>query len=273
MYITLWSHDRHFNIKIMQYLESTIYNAIGICCPKLFILQLDLQVFTYSRSAGTSHLQRHLKTCVASSSSRTREPTQSFIDISGRQQATPVRRKVVLTSSETASVKEAELELCSLGYQSFHSLESEGLRKFAQTFADLGAKKGYFNVSIADKTIFGRTAVQNLCLNKAAETKKNIQDALNEPKAASALATTTDIWSDSHRNMSYLDVHAFWISEEFVVKHCLLSVDHFGEEPHTGDNILLRYEKVLEEYSLPKGSTPVVTDRGSNMIAGKVLVV
>lgn len=177
--------------------------------------------------------------------------------------------KVVLNQTESNAVKEAELDLCIFGYSSFHSLESEGLRRFAQTFVDLGAKKGQFDVSIGDGTLHGRNAVQSHCLKKADIVKERIRNALAEPISACAVALTTDIWTDGHRNLSYLDVHAFWITEQFEMKHCLLSVEHFGEDPHTADNILSKYTAIVEEYGLSDVSAPVVTDKGSNMVSGK----
>ena len=181
-----------------------------------------------------------------------------------------LKPKTALTEKEANAVKEAELDICVFGYQSFHSLESEGIRRFAQTFVDLGAKRGQFSVSIGDCTLFGRNAIQNLCLKKAEMAKEKIREGLSEPTAASAVALTTDIWTDGHRNLSYLDVHAFWITKDFKMKHCLLSVEHFGEEPHTAENVLLKYESITEQYSLTDSSVPVVTDKGSNMVSGKL---
>ena len=102
------------------------------------------------------------------------------------------------------------MAICTLGYQSFHSLESEGLRKYA--FVDLGAKRGRFEVSIHDGTLFGRNAVQHLCLSKAVVLQDKLKDNLYEPISASAVALTTDMCTDNYRKSSYLDVHAFWIT-------------------------------------------------------------
>ena len=112
------------------------------------------KVFLFS-NAGTSHLLRHLNSCGISD-----QCTQITL-----KQITKV--KVKLSKEDTEAIKESKLAICTLGYQSFNSLESDGLRKFAQTFVDLGAKRGHFEVSIHDGALFGRNAVQHLCLSKA----------------------------------------------------------------------------------------------------------
>ena len=120
-------------------------------------------VFTSSRKAGTSHLLRHQKSCSVSPSS-----TLSQLSL---EQIT--KHKVKLTKDELETVKDSELAICALSYQSFHSLESEGLSKFAQTFVDLGAKRGRFEVSIKEGTLLGRNSVQSHCLSKLRRCKSS----------------------------------------------------------------------------------------------------
>ena len=95
-----------------------------------------------------------------------------------------------------------------------------------------------------------------------------LRDSLHEPICSSAVALTTDMWTDNFRKLSYLDLHAFWVSNEFALKHCLLAVEHFGTDSHTGDNILRHFKQITEEYGLIGFSAPVVTDKGSNMVSG-----
>ena len=122
-----------------------------------------------------------------------------------------------LTKEESETIKDYDA-ICALGYQSFHSLESEGLFKLALTFIDLGAKRGRFKVSIQDGTLFGRNAVQSHCLLKAKAMQTKLRDSLHEPICFSAVALTTDLWTDSFRKLSYLDMHAFWVSNDFSLK-------------------------------------------------------
>ena len=37
-------------------------------------------------------------------------------------------------------------------------------------------------------------------------------------------------------------MYAFWVTKEFELKQCLLAVEHFGTDYHTGDNILKHYK-------------------------------
>ena len=73
---------------------------------------------------------------------------------------------------------------------------------------------------------------------------------------------------DNYRKLSYLDVHTFWITDDFKLEHRLLAVDHFGTDSHTDDNILEHYSRIVEEYDLISVSTPVVMDKWFNMVAG-----
>ena len=119
------------------------------------------------------------------------------------------RQRFKLTKDELETVKDSELAICALSYQSFHSLESEGLYKFAQTFVDLGAKRGRFEVYIKEGTLLGRNSVQSHCLSKAKKMQAKLRDTLNEPICSSAVPLTTDMWTDNFRKLSYRDVHAF----------------------------------------------------------------
>ena len=110
----------------------------GILVPNQCACIRCKTVFTSSRNAGTSHQ----KSCSISSSSTL---TQLSLD-----QITLTKQKFKLNKEELEAVKDSELAICALGYQSFHSLESERLSKFAQTFVNLGAKRGRFEVSIKE---------------------------------------------------------------------------------------------------------------------------
>ena len=230
----------------------------GMLVPNLCACLRCNAVFTTSRNAGTSHLLRHQKSCTVC-------PPSTSTQLSLEQ---VTKQKFKLAKEESEAIKDSELAICALGYQSFHSLESEGLSKFAQTFVDLGAKRGRFKVSIQDGTLLGRNAVQNHCLSKAKTMQAKLRDTLHEPICSSAVALTTDMWTDNFRKLSYLDVHAFWVSKELTLKHCLLAVEHFGTDSHTGDNILRHFKQITEEYGLINFSAPVVTDKGSNMVSG-----
>ena len=180
--------------------KSEVWSVDEIIVPNLCVCLRCKSVFTTSRNAGTSHLLRHQKSCSVCPSS-----TSSPLSL---EQVT--KQKFKLSKEESEAIKDSELAICALGYQSFHSLESEGLSKFAHTFVDLGAKRGRFEVSIKNGTLLGRNAVQSHCLSKAKTMQAKLRDTLNGPICSSSIALTTDMWTDNFRKLSYLDVHAFW---------------------------------------------------------------
>ena len=149
-----------------------------IIVPNLCACLRCKSVFTTSQDLGTSHLLRHQKSCSVCPSSTS---TQLSLD-----QVTKQRFK--LTKEESEAIKDSELAICALGYQSFHSFESEGLSKFAQTFVDLGAKRCRFEVSVKDGTLLGRNAVQSHWLSRLRRCIQ-LRDTVNKPICSSSIVS------------------------------------------------------------------------------------
>lgn len=63
------------------------------------------------------------------------------------------------------------------------------------------------------------------------------------------LSLTSDIWTCSHNNESFIIFTSHWISEDFKQQHCTLNVRHFPGR-HTGFAIKNTLEELLNEWSL-----------------------
>lgn len=97
------------------------------------------------------------------------------------------------------------------------------------------------------------------CIPKKVTSK--IKDIISEPAASDCVSLTTDMWSDDYRKLSYIDVNAFWITKEFVMKNTLLGLKHFGSESHTAVNItgaILYKSFSLEFKKLEASDSPTI---------------
>ena len=82
-----------------------------------------------------------------------------------------------LSLKERNDVKRAEVAFCVRGYHSINSVESDGLQKLLQTYVDIAAAKGRFEVRIGSQegdgndagTLFGRKTVSHEIREVAAE--------------------------------------------------------------------------------------------------------
>ena len=132
-----------------------------------------------------------------------------------------------------------------------------------QAFTDLGSKYGPFKV---EEILYGRISVHKHVKKLAKDVKEQVKDLCQGAIADGAIAITTDMYTDDFKKRSFLDVHCFFVDEEFQLQHKLLAVKPFGTTSHTGENIAKALDEVFEEYGLSKKDTPTVTDKGSNIV-------
>ena len=78
------------------------------------------------------------------------------------------------------------------------------------------------------------------------------------------MCLTCDIWTDSVHHNSFLDVTAFFVDDEFKVKHRLLEFRNMPER-HTADNILQAVKEICSFYAINHLTVPYVTDSGANV--------
>jgi hypothetical protein len=123
---------------------------------------------------------------------------------------------------------------CVEGYQSFRALEHEGLVEMVQLFVNLGAKYGRFDVKDA---LVGRKTVAEDVMRIAETAKNKINDVLRQPVSEGCIALCMDIYTDDYKKRSFLDLHAFYVDHQYVLRQAALAVHHFGTVAHTADNV------------------------------------
>lgn len=80
------------------------------------------------------------------------------------------------------------------------------------------------------------------------ELKLKIMDML---KQVHTVSLTSDIWTCSHNNESFISFTCHWISDDMKQHHCVLNVRHFPGR-HTGISIKETLERLLQEWDLKK---------------------
>lgn len=94
--------------------------------------------------------------------------------------------------------------------------------------------------------------------------KQKIATQINETEAVSI---TSDIWTESVNNHSFLSFTCHWISRDFEFKQAVLSIKHFPGT-HNSSTISELLLNVLDTWKLQEKIHLFVRDNGSNMIKG-----
>lgn len=77
---------------------------------------------------------------------------------------------------------------------------------------------------------------------------------------------SSDIWTESSNNGSYLQTHIQWI-DNFTLRNTVLEMEYFPER-HTSPNIKEKLHAIVEKLGSVPNLTSIVTDCGANMIKG-----
>ncbi len=112
-------------------------------------------------------------------------------------------------------------------------------------------------------TMVSRKCIQTTIIPKKAhqmyqEMKECLQDRVE------SCSVTLDIWS-SRRMHGYFGMTCHFITDDWQLKQLLLCCKHMKGR-HTGDNIYMEYEAIVEEFGLQDKISKVVTDNASNML-------
>ena len=88
---------------------------------------------------------------------------------------------------------------------------------------------------------------------------------------SSNFSFTTDIWTNSKTNTSYLSLTAHWLNESFVYIHRVLHCREI-EGRHTGLNISANIKDMLQNWRINHNQVHlIVRDNAYNMRLGMVL--
>lgn len=94
--------------------------------------------------------------------------------------------------------------------------------------------------------------------------KQKIEILLNETEAVSI---TSDIWTESTNNHSFLSFTCHWIENNFESRQAVLNIKHFPTN-HTSENISELLLNVLDTWNLKEKIHLFVRDNGINIVNG-----
>ena len=193
--------------KLMKVVASGLIIPILCCCHKCE------NVLSYNAKRGTSHLKRHVDACI------TKKVTGAMNQY--------LNKTVTLTNAEKDSLKLLQMKHVVFGHHSFNSTDEPDVVALLQGMVDLGSKHGKFDIK---PHLFGRNTVGSCLKWEVTEVTSKIADIISEPAASDCVSLTCGMWSDDYQKLSYIDVNAFWITKEFVMKNTLLGLKHFTSE-------------------------------------------
>ena len=173
-------------------------------------------VIAYSGKTGTGGLTRH--TC----SRRQRDLNQPQVNVSS------IKRKIPPARSQR--VKEVTVTFIAKDLRPFDIVDGEGFRKLAQELVNIRADYGRHDIG---DVLASRTAISRFHLPHAYH---QLRDLVSHEVRNSSTAFTTDLWSDSYTQRSFLALTSHFIDEDFVLKERNLGTIQFKERK-TAENI------------------------------------
>ena len=206
-------------------------------------------ILTYA--GGTSNLMHHLEArhpneyCKAKN-----EESGDESDKPMKQTSLPVRPSVKRCSlARSKEINTAIVDFVALDLRPIAVVDGCGFNKLLTCL-----EPGY--------TVPSRTFVMNSLKQQYSVMKQKLRESLSVRN----LAITTDIWT-SRATEAYMTITAHYISDEWKIESNVLCTCEMAER-HTGANIALRIQEVLEVWNIQASHvSAVVTDNASNMTA------
>ena len=214
-----------------------------------------LNCFKYdSHNTGTSHLSRHISKCNGTINSNT----------SGRQLKLTFPRRNVASQAKS-EVLNAAVSVVVKDLRPFSVLEGRGMKEFAQTLIDIGAKHG--KVAI-DDVLPSRNTIASKVKSTASTQKSNLLSSLKMAVQDNCgFGVTADLWTDNYKKLTYLSSTVHWLKNE-ERKNSGLFCKLFAAERKTSDNIrnelVSNFAQIGIDESMLSHAT-FVTDRGANI--------
>ncbi|CAF4892399.1 unnamed protein product [Rotaria sp. Silwood1] len=146
----------------------------------------------------------------------------------------------------------------------FSIVNDAGLRCLVQECISLGAKYGNIHV---DDILFSADTTSSQVAKLANEYRSIIRQKLIEPLSQHAVTICPDLWSDSHRQVSYLGISVCFTDENHQFFAYDLCCHPYTEVDKSAENIIIAIKKALEPFGITDLSQiNFVSDRGPNFV-------
>ena len=203
---------------------------------------------------GTSHLRRHADACCCSTSQVATRGIAGYF------------KSPSVPSSVKSDITVKCVEFICKDIRPFETVAGAGFVQLAQAFVNIGAKYG--QIAINDVIPHPTTV-----LRKVSEVANNLKETVVKPDIQACLnkwggAVTTDMWTESYTQTSYITVTVHYITDKWVLVERVLTTREFSPDlRHTGENINKAVCDILAEFEVDANKVVFVTDRGANVLA------
>jgi hypothetical protein len=173
---------------------------------------------------------------------------------------TSYTQKSDLSNVAAKHLKDKMVAFVATDLRPFKAVEGTGFLELCQTFVDLGAKYGHFDVQ---KNLPSRMSVSRHVDPMVNEVKECVKKELQDAKF---IALTSDGWTDDFRKISYITVTASYFNSKLELCSRILNTGEV-EERKTADVLGRIVAEVVEDYGFNIANVTIVTDNATNMVA------
>jgi hypothetical protein len=175
-----------------------------------------------------------------------------------------------VSQREKDAVTRASVQLCCQDLRPFEIVSGQGFIEYTQ--AILKIQHQHPNLLKAEDLLPHPTTVSRNTEKRASEVREELKTCLQEAYAdGNQVNYTTDMWTDSYKQRSYLTLTAHWTTNDHILYSRVISTQEFSAtEKKTGVNIRAALEEILKSMNVTDeqiGRSYFTTDRGANMIA------
>lgn len=157
-----------------------------------------------------------------------------------------------INDKRSVELHNAIAEMIACDNQPFAFVEDEG-------FVNL-MKKAQPQYKVPSREYFKQNVIPSLYQ----DCKREVSSLLSE---AEFVSLTSDIWTSTISNQSFISFTAHWITNDFVLHHAALEAKHFPGS-HTGEAISDMFKIVINEWNLNDKIYIVLRDEGANIMKG-----
>jgi len=148
----------------------------------------------------------------------------------------------------------------------FETIAGDGFVALAQSLINIGVKYGQVRASdvLPHPTTVSR---------RVSEVAANLKTDVVKPEVGACInhwgeAATTDMWTESHTQDSYITVTVHYVTESWKLAERVLATREFDPQARkTAANILEAVQNILADFAIPAEKVVFVTDRGANVLA------
>ncbi|CAF3313778.1 unnamed protein product [Rotaria sp. Silwood2] len=97
--------------------------------------------------------------------------------------------------------------------------------------------------------------------------RAQLNEILQESLEIGAICVSPDLWSNNHRKLSYLELTATFVNDNFERKAADLCCKPYTFDDQTGKNLLIAIQRALEPFGIyDLNKISFISDRGTNLI-------